>query len=314
MTERPYKGAVIFGFPRSGTTMLRRLLDAHPLLCCPPETHIMRACVAFLHEDASPLGYSVGVATSLRFVGIKPEDVTARVRDLAFGLYKDICDKAGKPIWVEKSALDFFHAHEVDRIFGDHCRYLWIKRHPGDVISSMQDHIAGVQVYYPEFHDYIRRFPAPAEAFAHAWADTQSAMADLAAAHPERCLEIRYEDLVADPQTGLQRILDFLGLEGDPQAMLGGLSTAGEVGFGDWKTYSRTAVNAESVGRSRTLPPRLLARIGEIVNPTLTRIGYEPIEVAASALRMDPVRELKLGHFTAHSAAVRAQQAGDKPA
>ncbi|HEY4117191.1 MAG TPA: sulfotransferase [Byssovorax sp.] len=34
---RGYEGAVILGPPRSGTTLLRRLVDAHPNLSCPPE-------------------------------------------------------------------------------------------------------------------------------------------------------------------------------------------------------------------------------------------------------------------------------------
>jgi protein-tyrosine sulfotransferase len=34
-------GVVVLGFPRSGTTLLRRLLESHHDLCCPPETHLL---------------------------------------------------------------------------------------------------------------------------------------------------------------------------------------------------------------------------------------------------------------------------------
>ncbi|MCA9663328.1 MAG: sulfotransferase, partial [Myxococcales bacterium] len=32
-------GIIVLGAPRSGTTLLRRLLDAHPNIACPPETY-----------------------------------------------------------------------------------------------------------------------------------------------------------------------------------------------------------------------------------------------------------------------------------
>lgn len=310
MTERPFEGVVVLGFPRSGTTMLRRLLGTHPQLCCPPETHVWRACAAFLHEDDTPLGHSVDVATSLRYVGIDPEHVAERVRQLGFGLLRDVSAQYGKPIWVEKSALDIFHADAIDRLLGDRCRYLWIVRHPGDVVSSVKEYVAKVEIYYPEFHDYIRRYPAPLEAFAHAWADTQERMIAFAEKHRDTCLKLRYEDLVAAPNHQLDRILSFLDLEGDAGALLRGLGESpGVVGYGDWKTYERTTVGEESVGRFRSLPPRLLARIGAIVNPIAGQIGYEPIVVPEQALRPDPVRELKLSQALTYRSAHRAQGA-----
>ncbi|MFN3287835.1 MAG: sulfotransferase [Sphingomonadaceae bacterium] len=36
----PRRGFAIFGFPRSGTTLLSRLLDAHPQVSSPPETYL----------------------------------------------------------------------------------------------------------------------------------------------------------------------------------------------------------------------------------------------------------------------------------
>src|ERR1700726_654613 len=43
---------IIVGAPRSGTTLLRLMLDAHPALAIPPETHFLPAC-AKLARDSS---------------------------------------------------------------------------------------------------------------------------------------------------------------------------------------------------------------------------------------------------------------------
>jgi protein-tyrosine sulfotransferase len=297
---------VLLGFPRSGTTMLRRLLGGHPQLCCPPETHILRSCAAFLHEDESPLGHRAGVLTSLRFCGVQPNQVLDGLRTLAFGLFQEICKRQNKPIWVEKSALDFFHIAEIEQLLEDRCRYIWIRRHAADVVSSVKEYVAAAEIYLPELHQYIQRYPAPLEAFAHAWADTQIQAADFADRHPQTCLAIDYEPLVADPEAGLQRILDFLGLEGNTAEMVEGLRKPPETGFGDWKTYERLSVTTESVGRSQSLPPRVLARVAEIVNPAMERIGYPPIEVAPQVLRTDPVREMKLFQSILHNKATKA--------
>ena len=45
------KGVIILGCPRSGTTLLRRLLDSHPDLSCPGETFLFRGAARFLKED-----------------------------------------------------------------------------------------------------------------------------------------------------------------------------------------------------------------------------------------------------------------------
>lgn len=306
MTERSFEGVVLLGFPRSGTTMLRRLLGIHPELCCPPETHVLRACAAFVQPDGSPLGHSTDVATSLRFVGIDPEHVMERVRQLAFGLLRDVCAQYGKPIWVEKSALDIFHIGALDRLLGDRCRFLWISRHPADVVSSVKEYVAKVEYYYPELYEYVRRHPIPLEAFAHAWVDAQRNMIAFAEKRGDVCLPLRYETLVAEPEEQLRRILDFLELRGDASALLRGLGeSAGAVGYGDWKTYERTTVGAESVGRFRSVPPRLLARVGAIVNATAVELGYEPVVVPEQTLRPDPVRQLKLDQAMMHTTAVR---------
>lgn len=307
MAQLPYQGVVILGFPRSGTTLLRRLLESHPQLCCPPETHILRACAAFLHEDDSPMGYSLGVTTSLRFVGIEPQQVLERVRGLALQLLADVCAISGKPVWVEKSAFDFFHAESITRLLGERCRYIWITRHAADVVTSVKEYAAEVDIYFPELHEYVRRYAAPVEAFAHAWADTNERMSAVAKGLGDSCLRLKYEDFVAEPAAGLDNILEFLELSGAAGELISGLDKVGSVGFGDWKTYGRTSIGAESVGRRSALRPQLLSRVGEIVNPTLELLGYPPVAVPAHTLRGDPVRQLRMGHALRHQAALRQQ-------
>ncbi len=80
-----YEGVIVLGVPRSGTTLLRRLLDAHPDIACPPETNLIGAASRFLQEDRFAGGLSVGVVPGLHFCGFDEEigpDASARLRFL----------------------------------------------------------------------------------------------------------------------------------------------------------------------------------------------------------------------------------------
>lgn len=279
-----YEGVVILGFPRSGTTLLRRLLNAHPVLSCPPETNVLNACGRFLAEHDIARGMKVGAVAGLAYSGIDEDDLLGRLRHLAFGLFRDICDRSGKQVWVEKSPFDFFHLDTVERLCGKRCQYLCIVRHPLDVVCSTKELCDEMEVFPYDLHDYIRRHPAAYEAFAHAWADTHERLLRFEAAHAEHCVRVRYEDLVADPPVELGRLLDFLGYPTDTQAMVAeAMKGRDVVGLGDWKTYEKKDITRSSMERWRQLSEATLARLAPIVNPVAQKFGYEPIAFAAAA-------------------------------
>ena len=74
----------IVGVGRSGTTMLRLMLDAHPDLAIPPETHFVPDLIDAIEAGASP-EQAVATMTAVRQWGdlhTDPADVVARWRTL----------------------------------------------------------------------------------------------------------------------------------------------------------------------------------------------------------------------------------------
>jgi protein-tyrosine sulfotransferase len=278
-----YEGVVVLGFPRSGTTLLRRLLNAHPALCCPPETNVLNACARFLYEEEIAGGVQFGVLGGLAFSGVPEDTVLQRLRDLAFGLLRDIATQAGKPRWVEKSPHDVFHLDAIERLCGDRCRYLSIVRHPLDVVCSTKELCDKLEIFPGALHEYVRRHQAPLEAFAHAWADTHRRLLQFEQAHPDGCLRVRYEDLIAETPLQLDRIFQFLGEPADTEQIVArAMAGRDTVGLGDWKTYGTNDIDSKSVGRWRELPPERIARLAAIVEPLLAPFGYEPIVVESA--------------------------------
>lgn len=273
------EGLLILGAPRSGTTLLRRLLGAHSQIACPGETHLFRACARFLEEERTGAGVDVGVLTGLGHAGFDADDVVARLRELALGLHREHAARAGKRRWAEKTAFDVFHLPAVERLCGSRVHYVCVVRHGLDVALSVKDLADRSGSYLLELHEWVRRFPRPIEAFARMWAETTTNLAAFARRRASDAILVRYEDLVADPEAKLREVLAFCGETWEDGLVARALASQGAPGLGDWKTYQKSSIDAESVGRWRSLPPGTLRIVAPIVNATLRELGYD--EVAA---------------------------------
>ncbi|HYQ72621.1 MAG TPA: sulfotransferase [Gammaproteobacteria bacterium] len=290
-----YEGIIIFGTPRSGTTLLRRLLDAHPNITCPPETCLFSACARFLHSERVADGLDFGVLTGLAFAGFEPEAVRDRLREFAFAFKREHAGRAGKARWAEKTAVDAFHVGKIEALCGDTVQYVCLVRHGLDVACSMRDLSDRGYTYLSELHEYVKRYPRPLEAFAHAWVDVNRALLDFVERHPDNSILLRYEELVADPQREMQRLLAFLGEPWTDELLHDGLENRHDAGLGDWKTYDRTGIDAASVGSWKSLPRPIVSTLGEICNPVLQACGYETVEVMKADSAENARRRYQLG-------------------
>jgi LPS sulfotransferase NodH len=301
-------GIVIVGSPRSGTTLLRRILDAHPNIACPPETYLLSAAARFLHEETFAQGLRIGVTAGLGFAGFEEDDVLGRIRALVFGFFEEHAQKRGKARWAEKTAFDAFHLGAIRRVVGGHVRFLCLQRHGLDVACSVSDLVDKTGGYVQELHEYVRKYPQPLEAFARAWVDTSSAIADLCA-EDELALDLRYEDLARDPEAVVRRVLEFVGEPWEDGMIERALGQADNVGFGDWKTYAKPQIDTSSIDRWKSLPAPTRAHLARICNPTLERLGYEAVAAASDEDAEAARRRYELGLLVNRMKAQKQAQA-----
>ena len=203
----------VVGVARSGTTLLRLMLDAHPDLAIPPETHfipkVIRACkeaddphqrvFELLSEHRRWPDYGLD-ADELRERLDRIQPLTAGEALRAF--YRLYAEKHGKPRWGDKSPSYVRKMRRVQSALPE-ARFVHLVRDGRDVALSQVQVDFGPDRVSEAARDWvggIERARRQARRLRH-------------------YLELRYEDLVADPEPQLRRVCEFIELPWDP-AML----------------------------------------------------------------------------------------------
>jgi hypothetical protein len=269
---------VILGAPRSGTTLLRRLLNQHPVLHCPGETFLLTAAARFLQEDLVADGLRYGVAGGLAELGVDEARLHSDLFALVDRYMSDAARAAGKTRWVMKTAIDSFHVRNVEAVCGDRVAYIVILRHALDVIASLAELCEANRMFIRELHAYVVRTPYPDLAFANAWKDVTESLLDLSERRRDDVYLCRYEELVQSPQSVVDAMLEFLG-EATVPDVAQGLREDTPSGIGDWKTYSSTTIEAGRANQWRSRSGGVRDAVAATVNDTLERAGYQRLGV-----------------------------------
>ena len=296
---------VVLGFPRSGGTLLRRILDQHADISCPPEPWLTTACARFLQDVPTDV-IPIGVRTGLGFGGIAEEEVTAALRDVLFGMHRRMA--GDKPVWIEKSGFDVFHLAPLTDLIAGHGKFICVVRHPLDVVASNLDLAQRMGRYMPELQPWLAAHAAPVVALAEAWADRTVALLDFAADRDDTVV-IRFEDLLADPVATLGGVFDLMGVARMtlPQVEAA-LVAPTRVGLGDWKTLTEARLTQGPVGRwQKSIPRRVAGQVMARLGPVMQRAGYDPVPVPRQPSRDEAIRQ-----FGA-AARLAARPQGHKP-
>src|SRR5581483_2412467 len=263
---------------RSGSTLLRLLLDTHPDLACPPETNIPALCsqlaVVWSLIEGAPLSPQRGDEPPAI-----PDAAIAGIRHTMDLMTAPYLDRRGKRRYCDKSLGTARYAGLLMRIYPG-ARFICLFRHPMDVISSGLEACPwGLNGY--GFDSYIAGSPGNAVlALARYWHDQAHEIAAVEEAHPGRCHRVRYEDMVRDPEKTAAGIFGFLGVRQAP-GIAQAVFTHDHERFGpaDHKIWHTAAISADSIGRSDCVPVGLIAPpILESINGLLDKLGYATVD------------------------------------
>ncbi|WP_130617496.1 sulfotransferase family protein [Dyella amyloliquefaciens] len=247
----------VVGFPRSGTTMLEQMLDAHPGLASMDERPFMQAVAERLQQH--------GVLYPEHLWKLSEDDVDELRRYYWQLVSRAVTLAPGQRI-VDKNPLNLLHLPLIVRLFPK-APVILALRHPCDVILScyMQNFRSpGFQVLCSSLDRLARGYVNAMRFWVHHEALLKPPV-----------LRLRYEDLLDDFETMVKRIGDFIGVE-DATPLLRFHEHAQQKGFISTPSYSQVTQppNKRAVGRWKRY-----ADAFEALRPTLAEVvelwGYE---------------------------------------
>lgn len=183
------------GARRSGTYWLQRITCAHPAVAeVPSETYVFSHGIAplmerFQHDDRG--SQTVGRVFADR------ERLIAAVRNLCDTVFKEFVE-AGQTHAAERTPWHVYHLPLIAEVYPD-ARFVHIIRDGRDATRSIVAQSWG---------------PNTVEEAAEEWRSSVAAGRKAAPALGERLLEVRYEDVLADPRAAITRIYAHDGLDG----------------------------------------------------------------------------------------------------
>lgn len=246
----------VVGCQRSGTTLLRLVLDSHPAIACGPETRFLESMTRIVGEDWPRLA---------RY-GPDRSDWLAGIADWYGGIQDAYAQRRGKLRWADKTPRYALIMDFLDQLFPD-AQFIHVIRDPRDVVLSHRTrfgYVAAVKA--------VRKWPMY----------VATAQASGERLGPDRYLELRYEELIADSEKELRRVFDFLGEPWDPIVLeydrlphdvpdkYHTFSTEQRSGSG-----STSAIYANRAGAHRRelgMPLRILTRV--VDGPAMREWGY----------------------------------------
>jgi len=230
----------IVGLPRTGTTLVDRILSSHPDVTSAGE--LTNFGLILKRMTGSP-GAFVLDETTLEAAG----EIELRKAGAAY--VQSVAPLvAGEGRFIDKMPLNFVYAGLIHRALPN-ARIICLRRHPMDAgLSNFRQLFATGFSYYDYAYDLADTgaYYAGFERLIAHWR---------AVLPPERFTELAYEDLVADQEGETRRILDFCGLEFDPRCLAfhenaAPVATASSV-------QVRSPIYASSIGRWRRYGPGL---------------------------------------------------------
>jgi hypothetical protein len=290
MSEIVSRPIFILGNPRSGTTLLRLLLAAHPRLAVPPECGFVLWLLpefgAWSLADTSDPARVEAFLQALQKCrkydswDLPIETVAATLRARQPACYVALVEAVywafiarHKPLarrWGDKNNFHTRHVLQLNQLFPN-CQFVQIVRDVRDVACSYRDmgRLQSNNAYRP-------RLPAEVEAIAADWMQNISAVESAFAALPsERKFTLRYEDLVRDSHVVLREVCRFLDESFDP-AMCDFYRLNLEPSHTlEWKQKTREPVGADRVERFRAeLPDAEIASLTESCRDWLAHYHY----------------------------------------
>jgi hypothetical protein len=271
---------IVLGVGRSGTTLLRVMLDRSSQIAIPYESFFVTP-LAHRHGARPKLDDfldDLGRFYQLYEWGIAPEDVRPRLRegmttgDAIAAVFDVYAEHEGKPRWGDKTPLYMQHLPLLERLFPD---ALWVH-----LVRDGRDAALSFLELPEGFSGKTWALPRTAAQFAARWRTEIAAARRLGRHAGGRYLELRYEDLVVEPERELRRVCEHASLPWEP-AILEHVNAPDLSAMPEHRNLAKPPTPGLRDWRNQ-MPQEDALAFERVAGDALRSAGYELLEPGAS--------------------------------
>ena len=309
-----YKPFFIIGVARSGSTLLRRILTGHSELYIPPETFVLGRCYKQFKRYGKRMNWPDLVHFILSQFEFHPEFHTFNVwlgplverisnvpqseRNLAFiinSFYQYHAEQQGHSMvrWGDKTPLN-----SLDDNLAEDCEEVFRRLSRNGTFSNVGNGTPGtlerLRKVFPQaqfLHIYrdgcdvvcshIRGgFMYDIREAAVRWLHVIRQTRRFVQKYPEQSCEIRYEDLVTNPEETVRKVCQFLDVEFESQMLTSERDgeNLGDVAEWFWHKQVEEPINAANPGKGRRyFSAQDKQTLEKIIGEELKLLGYPPV-------------------------------------
>jgi Sulfotransferase family len=272
---------IVLGVGRSGTTLLRVMLDRSSEIAIPYESFFVTP-LAHRHGNR-PAKIDDFIDDLGRFYqlyewGVSPDDVRPRLRagmttgEAIAAVFEVYAEHEGKPRWGDKTPLYMQHLPVLERLFPD---ALWVH-----LVRDGRDAALSFLSLPEGFSGKTWALPRTAAQFAARWRTEILSARRLGTHVGDRYLELRYEDLVVESERELRRVCEHASLSWEP-AMLDYAGTSDVASMPEHKNLAQPPTPGLRDWRSQMSHEDALV-FEQVAGDVLRSGGYDLLEPDAS--------------------------------
>ncbi len=194
----------VISSPRSGSTMLERMLESHSMIKGGPEPHLLTPLAhlgVWDNVDKAPYDHVLAAESQRLFIESLPnkeQDYWDACRAYCDVLYGRFMDGANEKICLDKTPAYGLILPFMMKVFPD-AKYVVLTRHPVAIFSSYANSFFDgnyqlAQNYNPLLNRYV------------------PALAEFLRQEEVGHFHLRYEDLVAEPEKWMEKVYDYIGV------------------------------------------------------------------------------------------------------
>ncbi len=243
----------VLGAHRSGTTLLRRILNSHSRIYSPPESFYLRHYYELLEDMAS-----VGSLGSV----LDTESIETEIYNSAFKYIEAQRALKGKARFAEKTPSYFKYFNTIKSAAPQRTQFVMIVRDPKDIVYSIVER--GWRLHS---NDELSNFEAAVH-YVHTSFDKLSSIY----LSDKSIHLIRYEDLVGDPEATTKALFSFLNEKWSPEVLT---PWEHEHDFGNEDPLARGLKSfSPSVGNWKLFPKHEQERLASQLKTNSEDFGY----------------------------------------